>query len=261
MGEKVSQEVYTTRLQKGGALFGEMRQLLTMWQDRSGFADEVISQNLIGSPSRARLRDVVVRTFVPRFVRSQPPKLWKSLAELERCGWSETELLPIHFYAAACAEPLMWDFVIEEISDRHSRGQMSIDTGDVKRFLDGAPETKFPDGRWTPTVATKVARGLLAALRDFGVLHGANKKEISTIYLPIKTFAFLALARQILGIKGPDLLHDDTWKLFLFGPTAVERFFIEAQQEGLLEYHAAGSVIRVDFPVNTLLEYADVLSR
>ncbi len=33
------------------------------------------------------------------------------------------------------------------------------------------------------------------------------------------------------------------WRLFYLDETAVERFFIAAQQERLLSYHAAGSVI------------------
>jgi hypothetical protein len=39
----------------------------------------------------------------------------------------------------------------------------------------------------------------------------------------------------------------------------VERFFIEAHQQHLLAYYAAGSVIRIEFPVETLKEYAHVL--
>jgi hypothetical protein len=35
----------------------------------------------------------------------------------------------------------------------------------------------------------------------------------------------------------------------------------EAHQQGLLEYHAAGSVTRLSFPVTTLEEYAHVLTQ
>jgi hypothetical protein len=39
----------------------------------------------------------------------------------------------------------------------------------------------------------------------------------------------------------------------------VERFFIEAHQEHLLGYQAAGSVVRIDFPADTLTDYAHIL--
>jgi hypothetical protein len=56
-------------------------------------------------------------------------------------------------------------------------------------------------------------------------------------------------------------LTDPCWHLFYLGESAVERLLVEAQQERWLMYHAAGSVIRVDFPAETLEEYAHVLAR
>ena len=44
------------------------------------------------------------------------------------------------------------------------------------------------------------------------------------------------------------------------GRDGVERFLIEADQNGLLEYQAAGSVVRIGFPTQSLEEYARVLA-
>jgi hypothetical protein len=55
------------------------------------------------------------------------------------------------------------------------------------------------------------------------------------------------------------LEHPD-WKLFFLNRESVERFFFEANQHGLLEYHAAGTVTRLTFPASTLEEYANVLA-
>jgi hypothetical protein len=63
------------------------------------------------------------------------------------------------------------------------------------------------------------------------------------------------------GRSGKALLHDPEWRLFLLAEGAVERFFLEAHQEGMLQYYAAGPVVRIDFPVNDLKEYALVLSQ
>jgi membrane protein DedA with SNARE-associated domain len=42
----------------------------------------------------------------------------------------------------------------------------------------------------------------------------------------------------------------------------VERFFLEANQEHLLGYQAAGSIVRIDFPAADLAEYThDLLDR
>lgn len=251
---------YTSRLQKGGALVSEMRRLVVEWSDHPGAADRIVETNAIGSPSRARLRDVVVRTFIPRFVRSQPPDLWRSVAVLERAGWPASAIVPIHYYAAAVAEPLLWDFVTDVLADRFGRGLLDVGVDDAKNFLAAAPAARFAGGRWTPTVTTKVARGLLAALRDFGLLSGSVKKRLTPLYLPTETFAFLAMVRHENGMRGSGLLHDDAWRLFLLPDLAVERFFAEAHQRKMLTYHAAGSSVSVSFPSGTLEEYARELA-
>ena len=68
----------------------------------------------------------------------------------------------------------------------------------------------------------------------------------------------------LLGKGLPALLklveHPD-WRLFFLTREGVERFMFEAHQQGLLEYHAAGSVTRLSFPVTTLEEYAHVLAQ
>jgi len=48
---------------------------------------------------------VIIRTFMPRFVRSDPPDLWRPVSVLERAGWRRESLLPIHYYAAATPTP------------------------------------------------------------------------------------------------------------------------------------------------------------
>jgi len=193
---------YTTRLQKGGALVAEMRRLVLEWDDKPDCLNRLVEANVLSLPSQRRTRDVITRTFVPRFVRSHPPDLWRPVSVVERAGWSRESLLPIHYYAAASAEPLLWDFAAEFLTDRAARGLPEVRTDDAVRFIWLASSDYFPDGRWSPTVSLKVARGLLAALRDFGILAGTGKKRITPIYLPTESFAFLARLRQVVGIRG-----------------------------------------------------------
>jgi hypothetical protein len=63
----------------------------------------------------------------------------------------------------------------------------------------------------------------------------------------------------MLQPSGKRLLEDHEWLLFFIDPQAVERMFMEAHQMHLLKYHAAGSVIRIDFPSDTLEEYVHVI--
>jgi len=259
--EEEKSHFYTTRLQKGGALIDEMRRLLLEWDASPGCADRLLASNVLASPSRRRSHDVLIRTFLPRFIYSKPPDLWRSVSILEKAGWSRAKLLPIHYYAAASAEPLIGDFVAEELTQRARTGRVDVAVADVLRFFEAAPQGRFPSGRWSPTVSVKVARGLLAALRDFGVLEGASKKRLTTPFLSSESFAFLALVRTNLGERGRSLVDDPCWRLFFLSELAVERLLAEAHQRKLLEFHAAGSLVRIEFPTENLEEYARALAQ
>src|SRR5262249_48258991 len=156
---------------------------------------------------------------------------------------------------------ILWDFATEVLADRFSRGHFDVTIADAQRFLATAPAARFGGRRWTPTVTTKVARGLLAALRDFGLLSGTVKKRLTPLDLPTETFAFLAMVRYQRGVRGSGLLHDEIWRLVLLSDLAVERFFVEAHQRKLLTYQAAGSLVSVSFPAATLEEYARELAQ
>jgi len=113
---------YTTRLQKGGALLDSMRALTLVWDEEAVGADQ-LAANVIGLPSRHRVRDAIQRAFVPRLVESNPPNLWRVAAALERAGADRSLLVPIHYYATAASEPVLWDVVVEELFFRAGTGR------------------------------------------------------------------------------------------------------------------------------------------
>ncbi len=116
------------------------------------------------------------------------------------------------------------------------------------------------DGReWSPTVTRKVARGMLAALRDFGILQGATLKTIAPRHCPLEAFALIAFCLHEMGAGGSALLSHHDWRLFLFDTRDVERSLLESHQKGWLDYQAAGAICRIDFPNIPFKEYVRVV--
>ena len=109
-------------------------------------------------------------------------------------------------------------------------------------------------------MTAKVARGILATLRDFGILEGTAKKRIAPVYLPIESFAYIAFALHQEDVSGQNLVQHRDWLLFLFSPPVVEHMFLEADRHGLLRFQAAGKIVRVDFPAHSFEEMADVVA-
>jgi hypothetical protein len=155
----------------------------------------------------------------------------------------------------AKAEPLLGDFCREFILPRQAIVRAGIGTEEVVNWL------ADKGVNWSETVARKVARGLLAALRDFGILEGRVRKRLAILALPVPAFAYLALCLRLNGAASRSLLAHEDWQLFLLKPGDVEHLFLLAHQERLLEYHAAGSTVSINFPTDSLEEYAHVVTK
>lgn len=138
---------------------------------------------------------------------------------------------------------------------------MVVNVLDVEQALRKWIEEGKTSCAWGDYTIRRVSQGLLTTLRDFGVLQGVVKKRIAPFYLPVQAFSYIAFYLKQHQPSGTRLLDLADWKLFSLHHEGVERFFLEAHQHGLLEYHVAGSVTRLTFPANTLEEYVNVITQ
>lgn len=248
---------YTSRLQKGGALLEDMRQLVRAWTDEPVEQQREIGirSNILNKQTRKRLADVYRRAFLPRFVNGPIPNAWKLVRPLEDEQAPIQTLRPIYYWITANAEPMLGDFCREVLLQGHASAGTGLGTEDVFRWLTakGCP--------WSEAAARRVARSLLAALRDFGILEGRARKRVAVRALPVGSFAYLAFCLKLNGMPDRALLSHRDWQLFLLDPRDVEHFFLLAHQDGLLEYHAAGSLLNINFPTDSLKEYAHVVAK
>lgn len=250
-----AQARYTSRIQKGGALLEEMRQLVRIWNDGplEHTKAEVIRVNPLNKATRARVVDILNRIFVPRFVEGPIQDSWKLLQPLERLSASAAIVRPVYFWLTALAEPLLYDVCGEYLTARRARGLLAIDVAEVAAWV------QSKGGGWSEVVIIKVTRALLAALRDFGVLEGRARKRLSSPPLPLQSFAYIVFCQYQNGVPVRCILGHTDWKLFMLAPTDVEHLLLECHQQRLLEYHAAGSVVSLSFPASTAEEYAHVV--
>jgi len=249
--------VYTSRLQKGGALLSDMRQLVRTWSDApvDEQRDSGVRSNILNKQTRTRLADVYRRAFLPRFVEGPIPNAWKLVRPLEDVGAPIQTLRPVYYWITAKAEPLLADFCREFIFRRQALVRTGIGTEEVLIWL---REMGCP---WSQAAATRVARVLLAALRDFGLLEGRARKRLVAYNVTVPAFAYLSFCMRLNGASNRLLLENDDWKLQLLKPGDVEQFFLLAHQARFLDYHAAGSTVSINFPTNSPEEYANVVTR
>jgi bacteriophage exclusion system BrxA-like protein len=179
---------FTSNIQKGGALLDDARRLVEVWDlDRSAEDNlsRIAGENLLAKTSRARADDVLLRILRPRLVDPGP----QVIAALKELLEHPVAFRAACYYEASRVDALLAAFAEGPLADRYDAGRVTINIHDTVDWLLDLEK----DGQvraWSDTIRMKVARGLLAALRDFGILTGAVRKEIAAPSITVHGFAY-----------------------------------------------------------------------
>jgi hypothetical protein len=251
--------VYTSKIIRAGALLAETKTLLAYW-DEALSIDENLNraqqENIFGKASRSWINQFL-RGFRERYLADGPTA--QALVILVKNNLPTESLDRVLYFHAAQADLLLHDVVTEVLLPLRQQGRTEVFPADIQAAIRGWIDEGKTSGPWSENTIIRSTRNLMATLRDFRILQGAAKKRLAPVYLPVEAFAYIAKVLQREQPSGQRLLQHPEWELFSLSPQAVERLFVEAHQRRLLEYHAAGSVIRIGFPVESIQEYAHVI--
>lgn len=242
-------------------MIGDTKTLLSHWDVDASVQENikrVQGDNVFGKASRSRVEDILA-IFRMRYLTEK--SVTKALVTLVREKFSSPALERLFYFHSARADQLLYDTVTETLVPLRARGLTDINVSHLQRFLSQWVDEGKTTGHWSEPTITRIAQGLLSALRDFGVLQGRVNKKIAPAYFPVESFAYVMFYLKQHQPSGVRLIGSPDWKLFFLGKESVERYLFEAHQRELLEYHVAGSVTRLTFPAETLEEYANVLAQ
>lgn len=253
--------LYSSKIIKAGALISDTKTMLSHWDLSVSVAENIERiqrDNLFGKASRSRVTDILA-IFRERYLNEDD--VTKALVSLVRGKFPAPALVRILYFHSARADPLIYDAVTEILLTMYERGLVDINVQDFQRSLAKWVAEGKTMGHWSEPTITRIAQGLLSALRDFGILQGAGHKKIAPSFLPTEAFAYIVYYLKQHQPSGAKLLELSDWKLFFLSREGVERLLFESHQRNLLEYHVAGSVTRLTFPAETLEEYVNVLTQ
>lgn len=245
-----------SRLQKGGALLSDMRQIVSHWSEDMAQKDPIpILARHLSKATMARVKDTYIHAFRPRFINGSPPGAWRLAKVLEDKKAELNIIKPFYYWITARSEPPLYGFVLEVVYP-HSRSiDRTIRMEDTISWL--KIQLNHAGKSWSPSVLNRVAQGIMAALRDFGILEGKVHKRIAPMNLTPQAFALIAFSLYQLGITGRELLSHPDWKLFLLNDQEVEHFFLECHSHKWLKFEVAGNIYRTEFPEVSFKEYVD----
>jgi len=242
----------TSNIQKGGALLGDTRRLVEAWElDNTVDANlaRVANENLLAKASQTRAKDVLMRVLRPRLVDPGP----HVIAALKELLAHPAAFATACYYEASRDDALLAAFAEGPLAYRYDAGLVTITVQETVGWLRTLEEDGYIPA-WSDTIRVKVARGLLAALRDFGILHGAARKEIASPTVSGLAFAYVAYRLYEQGASSRSLVTSRVWRRFLLDDRRTDELFREAEHMKILLYAAAGSAVRVDWLVESLPE-------
>jgi hypothetical protein len=245
-------QTFTVNIQKGGALLPDARRMVQVWDLRA--SDEmnlrrIADQNLLGKATRRRLDDILIRSLGPRFVAPGS----HVIAALKSVLSDDRAFTEAAYYETSRDEALLAAFAEGPCFDWYESGRSQVTIDATTAWLaEQATAGLLPE--WSPTVRTKVGRGLLAALRDFHVLDGATIKRFAPPQLSVRGFAYVAFRLHEQGASSTSIANTAVWRRWLLGSGRVDDLLRQTARAGILTYGSAGTVVRIDWHVGSVEE-------
>lgn len=244
----------TSRIIKAGALLEDTLRFLEAWDASLGPQANLARIRASGALGKTRSRsEDVLLILRQRYVDPGP----HVVATLRRLVGDPTAFREASYYETARSDALLGLFAEEALYEWFASGQPHLRVDDVRAWLER--DRRCPS--WGSQTRQRVAQGILAALRDFGILEGSAGspcKRFASPRLSLRGFAYVALRERERGLSDRSLVASRAWRRYLLSPSDVRALFLEADRLGLLRYAEAGSVARVDWIVRSLEEVPDV---
>jgi hypothetical protein len=247
---------YRSNLQKGGALLDAAAILVAAWDEERPVEANVaaiVDANLFGNSSAVRRKDLVDRILKPRYIDPGPHVIGalRVLLDGDRRAFRDA-----CYFETTRAEPLLAAFVEQLVFEWYVAGRSTLTAEDATRWL-AEQEAQGLITAWSDAVRSRVARALLAALRDFGVLSGVRsgtRKEIGQPYPSVGGFTYVCWRLQEMGVTAATLEVAPAWRRWLLTPDDVASLMADLAQHGVIGLNRAGSMVRIEWRASSLTE-------
>jgi hypothetical protein len=226
-------------------------------EDKSANLNRLKDENLLGAKSANWARDVafVLSRRFDLAGRDQP------LVRLAQAGCEREVWKPILLYHMTRDEFLFRDFLVNWQCSEFMKGMYRLHTNDVINYLESLHDRNDIElaGKWTDSTTSRVASGLLRMATDFDLLMGTKQKEFASYYLPEESFLYLLHALTETEPNARRMMDSEDWRMYLMDASDVERELLRLHQYRRVHYEAAGTLVQLKLPHESLAAYTEEL--
>jgi hypothetical protein len=242
-----------------------MKVLLNAWRPDEavdGFCDRVVRDGIIDKATARRARDVARRVFANRFLLPEdyPARHMKQLLE---SGAASGLISDLAMLFTARSDLLVRDVITDVYWPSVREGRLYLSVDDVVVFIQGAAASGRVEEAWSSEVSKKVARGLVKALVEFGLLEDAVKgrREIAPYRPSTQLPIYLAYLLHLQGLSDQAVLEHSDWRLFGYDRERLLAQLASGEYADWWMLQVGGSVVRMNWMYASIEEVLDALAR
>ena len=225
--------------------------------DTPGLLKTALSSGEFPTMTARRLRNIVSEGFAPRYLVNDagPAKLLQNL-NANVTLQDQTQL----FFLFTCrANGILADFVQDVYWARYAAGSASVSKADAIEFVEAAVQDGKTTTPWSESTIIRVARYLLGACADFGMLGPIRARARSIQHFRPTPFisSFLAHDLHFKGYGDNAVLNHEDWALFGLGPDDVVAELKQLALRGELILQSAGGIVQIAWKNKNMKDLAN----
>lgn len=214
---------YLSTLASKAALLEETRLFLVTYgqsYDLEATAQALLNTVLVQRSRRTRM--IIVKIIKSRLVSWNPPD-WVlqdliSFAHEPNLDSLRAALL-LHIPRQ---DHVLYDFVQQVIVPHQHSGEVKMFPSDVQTFLDTSLQEHPEISQWGFETRLRLSRGILATLRDCGLLKGEVNKQIKVPAIPESVVRHFIQLLQAEGVSQEHMADHPDWQLWLWSPAQAQ---------------------------------------
>lgn len=237
---------FSSRNTSKGALLNEAFLLFKAMRENGSTVAELRESALRGQAfprasyeNRQRIWDCIHH----RYFAPDIPWVSTSLAAATVQGVGSPDFVSLAYLYFSLRDHLTFALVTEVLWERWRARSLAISVADVLKFLDGEAQNHPAIKKWSPSTRTKVAQSNLAALRDFGVLHGVYSKQIQLPTVSSETVFHLLCILLAEGRHGRAVVEAPDWRLFLWSEDDAAKALADLAQRRWIRFERGGRTV------------------
>lgn len=178
------------------------------------------------------------------------PWVFNSLATATVSGVGSSDFVSLAYLYFSLRDRLTFAFVTGVLWERWQARSLAVSVADVLKFLDGESKNHPVVKKWSPSTRTKIAQSTLAALRDFGVLHGIQSKQIQRPAVSSEAVFHLLCILLAEGRHGRAVIEAPDWRLFLWSDDDAAKALAELAQRRWIRFERGGRTVILELVRN-----------